>query len=254
MSVSGTVGVGGLPVPIGSIIPFITEESFPTEVDGWLLCDGSIIDADDFPDLFDVIGNNYDQAPPVAGLFQLPELNITGESYLTGSLVTNGTKQIPSVTGGSAPKLLTSANIPTLKQFNTYLDTTFVTITGTEVLSADAISNTTGDPVQTNCLGASVATGTPAYATVVNNTPTLTYTNASPSPLPDSQYTSAGLFYGAYVSVCYFIKARYFLPPIIPPFVQVLPLQENPPTSGIYNDCNSLSGFIYPLPTYSTGF
>jgi microcystin-dependent protein len=249
MSVAGTVGYNGFPFPIGAILPFITVASFPKEVDGWLLCDGRSLAVSEYPELYAVINNEYDVIP-VDGEFGLPVLNVRGDSYLTGSQVTNGTKQASSVTfeRTSGPTVISIENIPTI--------TSGAGIDG-------EYTNTAGDVVKYTNSQVSVYNQTPenvCYYTSSGNTlnptntttlkaVTLEYTNDVPTTIPDVEYTVTGAVNSEYYSICYFIKARYFSPPVIPPYNQTIP-----PNSGIYNDTDSLSGFLGPFPTYPTGF
>ena len=46
---------GGDTLPIGAILPF-SGDIIPN---GWLLCDGSVIEQEDYPDLFEVLAGNY---------------------------------------------------------------------------------------------------------------------------------------------------------------------------------------------------
>ena len=142
MSVAGTVGYKGFPVPIGSILPFITEASFPKEADGWIICGGQTLAVEDFPDLYDVIGNNYDPAPSAEGFFTVPDLVAGGASFITGSAFTSGVKQSSSATfektGG--PTTLGINNIPTITNTPAVLSGTFTHNSG------EGLQNTTNPP------------------------------------------------------------------------------------------------------------
>ncbi len=46
---------GGDTLPIGAILPFSSD----TIPNGWLLCDGSVIEQEDYPELFEVLAGNY---------------------------------------------------------------------------------------------------------------------------------------------------------------------------------------------------
>jgi len=249
MSVAGTVGYNGFPVPIGSIIPFITEASFPSENDGWIVCGGQTLAVEEYPDLYDVIGNNYDPVPSAEGFFTVPDLTVGGESFITGSRFTNGERQSASLVAGSTePKLLTVANIPTLNIKQDFLDKEYVNITDTQIIIYASLPTTNAQNNITVTDYPSTG-GNSNYGDAVIETPTLTYTNDIPDPLPDTQFSTNDPFHSSFVSVVYFIKARYFSPPVIPPYTQTIP-----PNSGIYNETDSLSGFLGPFPTYPTGF
>ena len=52
---TGQSGSGGDTLPIGAILPF-SGDIIPN---GWLLCDGSVIEQEDYPELFEVLAGNY---------------------------------------------------------------------------------------------------------------------------------------------------------------------------------------------------
>ena len=52
---TGQSGSGGDTLPIGAILPF-SGDIIPN---GWLLCDGSVIKQEDYPELFEVLAGNY---------------------------------------------------------------------------------------------------------------------------------------------------------------------------------------------------
>ena len=52
---TGQSGSGGDTLPIGAILPF-SGDNIPN---GWLLCDGSVIEQEDYPELFEVLAGKY---------------------------------------------------------------------------------------------------------------------------------------------------------------------------------------------------
>lgn len=52
---TGQSGSGGDTLPIGAILPF-SGDIIPN---GWLLCDGSVIEQEDYPELFEVLAGKY---------------------------------------------------------------------------------------------------------------------------------------------------------------------------------------------------
>ena len=52
---TGQSGSGGDTLPIGAILPF-SGDIIPN---GWLLCDGSVIKQEDYPELFEVLAGKY---------------------------------------------------------------------------------------------------------------------------------------------------------------------------------------------------
>lgn len=59
---------GGDTLPIGAILPFSSD----TIPNGWLLCDGSIVEQAEYPELFEVIGTTYGHYSKTD--FKLPDL------------------------------------------------------------------------------------------------------------------------------------------------------------------------------------
>ena len=55
MSVSNSLGYQGFPIPVGSVLPYAGQIT-PS---GWLICDGSVYNNNEYPALFGVIGNKY---------------------------------------------------------------------------------------------------------------------------------------------------------------------------------------------------
>jgi len=90
------VFIGDLGVPIGSIIPFAGTTAPP----GYLLCDGSEIDRQQYPDLFVVLGNTYNGTTPLLGIdtFRLPDLR--GRFALGRDNMDNNLPAIAAVAGG----------------------------------------------------------------------------------------------------------------------------------------------------------
>ena len=64
--------VGDLGIPIGAILPFAGA----VPPDGFLFCDGSELEQDKYPRLFDVVSTSYNGSAPLAGVntFRIPDL------------------------------------------------------------------------------------------------------------------------------------------------------------------------------------
>lgn len=64
--------IGDLGVPAGAILPYAGQIA----PDGYLLCDGSEVERDRYPELFNAIGNLYNGVSPLLGIntFRLPDL------------------------------------------------------------------------------------------------------------------------------------------------------------------------------------
>jgi microcystin-dependent protein len=105
MSVQNAVGYEGFPVPVGTIVPFFLKANqIPP---AWALCDGRVMDADIYPELFSVIGTNYSLSTDPTPVFRLPSLtdpktyiqpfNARSQGLLPPEIATNTTSVIDAV-------------------------------------------------------------------------------------------------------------------------------------------------------------
>jgi microcystin-dependent protein len=87
--------VGDLGLPIGAILPYAGPNAPP----GFLLCDGSEVLRDKYPDLFNVIGATYNGGAPLLGVsgstFRLPDLR--GRFALGRDNMDNGEQILSSI-------------------------------------------------------------------------------------------------------------------------------------------------------------
>jgi microcystin-dependent protein len=87
--------VGDLGLPIGAILPYAGLNAPP----GFLLCDGSEILRDKYPDLFNVLGSTYNGSAPLLGVsgstFRLPDLR--GRFALGRDNMDNGEQILSSI-------------------------------------------------------------------------------------------------------------------------------------------------------------
>lgn len=97
-------GGGGTPVEAGRLIGEIIAYGGGSAPQGWLLCDGSLVDRGAFPDLFTVIGTAYGAGDGMT-TFRLPDLN--GKFPLGASA-----SHARGETGGSESLTLSAANMP----------------------------------------------------------------------------------------------------------------------------------------------
>ncbi len=90
------VFVGDLGVPIGTIFPYAGT----TPPTGYLLCDGSELDKQQFPDLFVILGTTYNGIAPLLGIdtFRLPDLR--GRFALGRDNMDNNLPAIAATAGG----------------------------------------------------------------------------------------------------------------------------------------------------------
>lgn len=83
-------------MPVGSVIPYGSNTS-PT---GFLLCDGSEVSKEDYPDLYAVIGDSFGSATD--GKFKLPDLRGKFVQGADGDLGTSKEAGLPNITGNFA--------------------------------------------------------------------------------------------------------------------------------------------------------
>lgn len=96
LDAAGKIKENGIEVcPIGIILPYGGNNT----PNGWLLCDGSMKNISDYPELYAVIGNNYAGGQSQSGAFRLPHLS--DRRYLCGSTVpgTYYDPGLPNITG-----------------------------------------------------------------------------------------------------------------------------------------------------------
>ncbi len=89
--------------PTGQVSPFAGSAA----PDGWLMCDGSPIDRDEYDDLFTVIGTTYGNGNNV-DTFNLPDLR----GRVPVGKAASGTFQSLNASGGTETETLTIAQIP----------------------------------------------------------------------------------------------------------------------------------------------
>lgn len=109
MSLQNTAGFQGYPVPIGTIVPFVGNRPFIP--DGWLLCNGEDRLISDYPDLYAVLGTNYNANTTPVGYFRTPDL--VNHQYILGKAVTDPTIIAGNIAEDIEIPVLT-ANLPTL--------------------------------------------------------------------------------------------------------------------------------------------
>jgi len=231
MSVTNTLGYNGYPLPVGTIFPYIGQ-TIPNAIEsGTIVCDGASYSPTEWKDLFAAIGYAYGRD---GDNFRVPALSTLDNSFITGALVTNPTRTNAFVDlEAPAGRKLTAANIPTLSSKADALAAFDLT---TNIIATQGSQNqktiTTGDRS-----ALAVNTGTPAITGITFSD--VTYNNAVPADLPDTDYNVTGDFNPEYVSVIYLIKARYALPPLVGASTPNTP----PPTSNIYNQNKQIGGF-----------
>ena len=100
--------------PTGSILPWAAPALEPVP-NGWLLCDGSILEQADFPDLFVVISDTYDTGGESPTQFRLPDLRgrtVIGLDGVTAGVLTGASRDDAGDTGGEEDHILTAGEVP----------------------------------------------------------------------------------------------------------------------------------------------
>ncbi len=107
-------------VPVGTVVPFAGPESMIP--DGWLKCDGSLLNTADYPQLFNVIGYSWGGSN---GQFRLPDLR---GAFLRG--VDDGSGKDPdadsryALNGGNTGNTVGSYQDGEIQSHNHYVDLT----------------------------------------------------------------------------------------------------------------------------------
>jgi microcystin-dependent protein len=128
MSVSNSLGYEGYPTSVATILPYMGQDAniLPS---GWLFCDGRELFKQHYPELYAVIGNNYNLSTTTAGNFCIPDLR-TNDNYLYPSDETEpggdgGVSPAKVVIDPANPLTLTASEIPSLTAGN--ISTTYAT-------------------------------------------------------------------------------------------------------------------------------
>lgn len=110
MSVGNTLGYNLFPIPVGCMMPYAGTGTIPCPV-GYLVCDGSIYNDGDYPELVSSIGGLYAQGGDPPDTFRVP--NCVGR-LVAGTLANAGVSHATSITGGQIAGYLTEAQMPTI--------------------------------------------------------------------------------------------------------------------------------------------
>ena len=192
-------------VPTGAIFMWsgVTVGSVPF---GWLVCDGSLVSATTYANLFAVIGNSYTKYPnvPVAGSFYLPDLTyaipqnpptptyavtITVKSF-TGALINypfpTGTNALWEISGFPTNTLNVGTVFPAAQipgaAYDIYIDDIIT-------LQSSAVGDTSAPPSLVRVLYA------PPGTAVLPNIPTnITITSAGAVTTPGTTYWKPGTY------------------------------------------------------------
>jgi microcystin-dependent protein len=110
MSVQNAVGYEGFPVPVGTIVPFFLKANqIPP---AWALCDGRVMDADIYPELFSVIGTNYSLSTDPTPVFRLPSL--TDPKTYIQPFLTRSQGLLPPEIATNTTAVIDAVNLPPL--------------------------------------------------------------------------------------------------------------------------------------------
>jgi hypothetical protein len=92
---SNYYGADGYPIPTGAILPFVasTRSQIPAS---FLYCNGTDYDSRIYPELFAVIGNQYNTGGEPAGFFRVP--NLVNHPYIKSGAFNPVPNAIPTIT------------------------------------------------------------------------------------------------------------------------------------------------------------
>lgn len=110
MSVGNTLGYNRFPIPVGCMMPYAGTGTSLCPV-GYLVCDGSLYNDGDYPELVSSIGGLYAQGGDPPNTFRVP--NCVGK-LVAGTLANAGVSHATSITGGQIAGYLTEAQMPTI--------------------------------------------------------------------------------------------------------------------------------------------
>ena len=110
MSVGNTLGYNRFPIPVGCMMPYAGTGTLPCPV-GYLVCDGSLYNDGDYPELVSSIGGLYAQGGDPPNTFRVP--NCVGK-LVVGTTTNAGVSNPTSITGGQIAGYLTEAQMPTI--------------------------------------------------------------------------------------------------------------------------------------------
>lgn len=219
MSVKNSLAYNGYPLPVSTILPTVLQDPVNGVASGWLYCAGQELSKDDYPELYQSIGDNFNLSSTASDKFCLPDLS-TPDNYMlphnkteaggdggvvpasiqTDTDITIPANSIPSLTGTNFTKSYATQQVGFARgvSFNVrgdYADGTYY---------ANSTSSASPDIVKLNSSTEDSATFTLVSADYkFKNDNQQTITNIK----TDSTH---GISYGG-VKVCYIIKVSSFL-------------------------------------------
>ncbi len=219
MSVNNSLAYNGFPLPVGTILPSVLLDPENNIPSAWLYCAGQELSKDDYPELYQSIGDNFNLSTTASDKFCLPDLS-TPDNYLlphdrtsaggdggvvpasiqTDTDITIPANAIPSLTGANFTKSYATEQVGFARgvSFNVrgdYPDGTYY---------ANSTSSASPDIVKLNSTTEDAATFTLVSADYkFKNDNQQTITNIT----TDSTH---GIQYGG-IKVCYIIKVSSFL-------------------------------------------
>ena len=81
MSVNNSLAYNGFPLPVGTILPSVLLDPENNIPSAWLYCAGQELSKDDYPELYQSIGNNFNLSTTASDKFCLPDLS-TPDNYI----------------------------------------------------------------------------------------------------------------------------------------------------------------------------
>jgi microcystin-dependent protein len=231
MSVRNESTPNGYPIPVGTIFPFVgTNRAYIPP--GWLICNADDLLISDYPELYEVLGTNYNGNTTPAGSFRVPDL--VNHQYIVGRAATN-----PAILPGALAQIdvpVLTANLPTLSsgRFN-------VTNVGVNANPPPLYGTGGGASGDAGAADELVVATDDRYPDIDINHKAGSYVSFTNNLREDAVATlTAGTTLLEGWLMLYIIKAYNF--PVIPPGAPVAPQVPNP--TRVYFDCPELSGYI----------
>ena len=154
------ISVGGaFAVPVGTVLPYFGKRYVSDPVpDGFLICDGSLVSKNDYPNLFAVVGYAFDDhqsgdyfaLPDLRGRFLMGKSNIDVHASTVGKYVEPG---LPNITGSID---MTGQTSQYVQAFGETISPVLTGAFSSSLANATKVSVEDGEPINNFCLNSIV--------------------------------------------------------------------------------------------------